>query len=133
MARTRKLNVFALMLAIVLAALTGWVEIFFGDINLALLAAMVFGLTVALIAPSRVWLWGVLIGLAPGCAQVYMLMRGAPVERGQVQMSFAALLPAFVGAYGGYFMRRMVAAVFEKGGGGSAPAKVQESTQKKSA
>lgn len=115
MAQRRGLTIFASALAIALAFLTGWVQIFFGDINLALLAAMGFSLVVALISPFRVWLWAVLIGLAPGCAELYMLVRGEPVQRGAVQMSFAAVLPAIVGAYGGYFMRKMVASVFDKG------------------
>lgn len=128
MAQSRSLSVIAALLAIALAFLTGWIQIFFGDLNLALLAAMGFSLTVGVICPKRVWIWGLLIGLAPGIAELYMLARGLPVQRGAVQMSFSALLPAFVGAYGGYFLRRMVAAVFEKGDQ-SAVTSVQKKTQ----
>jgi hypothetical protein len=132
MAQSRSLSVWAALLAVVFAFLTGWVQIFFGDLNLALLAAMAFSLAVGLICPKRVWIWGLLIGLAPPAAEFYLLARGLPVQRGAVQISFGALLPAFVGAYGGYFMRRMVAAVFDKGDQ-SAVAAGQEKTQKKSA
>lgn len=110
----RTSTLIAAVMAVALAFLTGWVQIFFGDLNLALLAAMGFSLIVALISPRRVWIWGLLIGLAPGIAELYMMARGLPVQRGAVQMSFAALLPAFVGAYGGYFLRRMVASLFTK-------------------
>lgn len=123
------MEVFAATLALAFAFLTGWVQIFFGDLNLALLASMSFSLVVALIWPKRVWIWGLLIGLAPPAAEIYLLLRGVPVQRGAVQLSFGALLPAFVGAYGGYFMRRMVAGLFEK----STPETQDTEVHKKSA
>lgn len=104
----------AWVLALSLAALTGWIQIVFRDLHLALLAAMAFGLILSLIYPRRPWIWGILIGLAPACAEFYRLYRGEPFRRGTVEVAFGALLPAFVGALGGYAMRIMVNRVFEK-------------------
>ncbi len=97
-----------------LAALTGWLQIMFRDLHLALLAAMAFALILSLIHVKRPWIWGLLIGLAPAAAEFYRLYRGEPVQRGTVEVAFGAVLPAFVGALGGYAMRIMVNRVFEK-------------------
>ncbi len=97
-----------------LAALTGWLQIMFRDLHLALLAAMAFALILSLIHAKRPWIWGLLIGLAPAAAEFYRLYRGEPVQRGTVEVAFGAVLPAFVGALGGYAMRIMVNRVFEK-------------------
>jgi hypothetical protein len=114
MADNRTTNVVAWTLGLVLAALTGWLQIMFRDLHLALLAAMTFALTLALIRPQRPWIWGWLIGLAPAAAEFYRLFRGEPVRRGTVEVAFGALLPAFVGAIGGFAMRSMIHKVFEK-------------------
>ncbi|HET8668952.1 MAG TPA: hypothetical protein VFM10_13290 [Terriglobales bacterium] len=101
-------------LGILLAAVTGWVEIYFRDLHLALLAAMGFALLLSVISPSRPWMWGLLVGFAPAAAEFYLISRGEPILRGQVEVAFSALLPAFVGSTAGFAMRRMVARVFEK-------------------
>lgn len=114
MQRDRAINIVAWALVSVLAVFTGWLQIMFRDLHLALLAAMGFGLTVAIIQPRRSWRWGLIIGLAPAIAEFYRLYRGQPVQRGQIEVAFGALLPAFVGALGGYGFRVMVKNVFEK-------------------
>jgi hypothetical protein len=96
------------------AALTGWVQIMFRDLHLALLAAMAFALFLALVWPRHPWGWALLIGIAPATAEFYLIARGQPIERGHVEVAFAAILPATVGAYGGHFMRLMVGRLFEK-------------------
>jgi hypothetical protein len=114
MLSNRTNDIVAWILGLVLAALTGWLQIIFRDLHLALLAAMAFGLTLALIRPQRPWIWGLLIGLAPPAAEFYRLFRGEPVQRGNIEVAFGALLPAFVGAIGGFAMRSMIRRVFEK-------------------
>jgi uncharacterized membrane protein YoaK (UPF0700 family) len=114
MADNRTTNIVAWTLGVALAALTGWLQIMFRDLHLALLAAMAFALTLSLIRPQRPWIWGLLIGLAPVVAEFYRIFRGEPVQRGSVEVAFGAVLPAFVGALGGYAMRVMVNRLFEK-------------------
>ncbi|HYG99108.1 MAG TPA: hypothetical protein VD837_08250 [Terriglobales bacterium] len=114
MGENRKLRKSVLALALALAVLTGWVQVLFGDLNLGLLAAMAFALATALISPKRFWIWGLLIGFAAPAAELYLILRGHPVQRGAVLLSFGALLPAFVGAAGGFAMRSMVAGLFGK-------------------
>ncbi len=114
MSSARSTTIIAWTLGLILAALTGWLQIMFRDLHLALLAAMAFALTLALIRPERPWIWGLLIGLAPAAAEFYRLYRGQPVQRGTVEVAFGAVLPAFVGALGGYAMHIMVRRVFEK-------------------
>jgi hypothetical protein len=110
----RTTNIIAWALALALAALTAWLQIMFRDLHLALLAAMAFALTLSLIRPQRPWIWGLLIGLAPATAEFYRLFRGQPVRRGTIEVAFGAVLPAFVGALGGFAMRSMVNRLFEK-------------------
>jgi hypothetical protein len=86
----------------------------FRDLHLALLAAMAFALLLGLITPRHAWAWGLLIGFAPAAAEFYLILRGEPIQRGEVEVAFSAILPAFVGAAAGYFMRQMVSRVFEK-------------------
>ncbi len=114
MSSAKSTTIVAWTLGLILAALTGWLQIMFRDLHLALLAAMAFALTLSLIHPDRPWIWGLLIGLAPAAAEFYRLYRGEPVQRGTVEVAFGAVLPAFVGALGGYAMRIMVKCVFEK-------------------
>ncbi len=114
MSSAKSTTIVAWTLGLILAALTGWLQIMFRDLHLALLAAMAFALTLSLIHPDQPWIWGLLIGLAPAAAEFYRLYRGEPVQRGTVEVAFGAVLPAFVGALGGYAMRIMVKRVFEK-------------------
>ncbi len=111
---SRSTTIIAWTLGLILAGFTGWLQIMFRDLHLALLAAMAFALTLSLIRPGRPWIWGLLIGLAPAAAEFYRLFRGEPVQRGNVEVAFGAVLPAFVGALGGYAMRVMVTRLFEK-------------------
>lgn len=101
-------------LALGLAALTGWIQFYFRDLHLALLSAMSFGLALSLISPHRPWIWGLLVGFAPAAAEFYLILRGDPIMRGEVEVSFGAVLPALVGSFGGYAMRSMVSHIFEK-------------------
>jgi len=114
MVQKRRTDIVAWILGIALAAFTGWIQIMFRDLHLALLAAMAFTLTLSLIHPKRPWIWGLLIGFAPALAEFYRIFRGAPFRRGAVEDAFGAVLPAFVGAFGGFAMRIMVNRVFEK-------------------
>ncbi len=100
--------------AIALAALTGWVQIMFRDLHLALLAAMAFALALGVAWPRRPWIWALLIGFSPAVAEFILIARGEPIQRGEVEVAFGAVLPAVVGAYGGHFMRLMVGRLFEK-------------------
>ena len=111
---SRSTTIIAWTIGLILAGFTGWLQIMFRDLHLALLAAMAFALTLALVRPEHPWIWGLLIGLAPAAAEFYRLFRGEPVQRGNVEVAFGAVLPAFVGALGGYAMRVMVTRLFEK-------------------
>lgn len=112
--KTRFLSIAIWPIALGLAALTGWVQIMFRDLHLALLAAMAFALLLGVLWPRRPWLWALLIGLSPAVADFLLIAHGEPIQRGEVEVAFGALLPAIVGAYGGYAMRLMVARLFEK-------------------
>lgn len=100
--------------ALAVAVLTGWLQIMFRDLHLALLSAMGFALLLGVCWPRRPWVWALLIGLSPALGEFVLIARGEPIQRGEVEASFAAVLPAIVGAYGGHFMRLMVSRLFEK-------------------
>jgi hypothetical protein len=114
LAEKRRTEVIAWTLAVALAAGTGWLQIMFRDLHLALLAALAFAMLLGVIHPRRPWVWALLIGFAPALAEFYRIIRGQPIRRGAVEDAFAAVLPAFVGAYGGSIMNMIVKKLYEK-------------------
>ncbi len=113
-ARTKTREWPAYAAAIVLGGAIGYMHARLGELSLAALAVSASTMALGLIWPRRPWRWALLVGV---CVPLAMLLEHLGREhfaRGAVYGSFALLMPAFACAYGGSFMRRLVAELTRK-------------------
>ncbi len=104
-------------LALVGAALAGWVDFNNDEPQAAVLVILFFTITLGLVQPAKAWLWAIIIAL--GLPVVYLAARALgsqPVSPPSPvwYASLLALIPAFFGAYLGVLARLMMNKSFVK-------------------
>jgi hypothetical protein len=89
------------IIAIVFAAATATLDLVLCDTSTSLIAILLFGMTIGYVGPQRVWRWGLLFGASLPLAHLAM-------RRGGELWGLLGLVPAFVGAYLGLFLEKMI-------------------------
>ena len=98
--------------AILLAAVAGWSQVALHDVSLLLASA--FALLLSVARPQRPWRWAVIVCAGLPLAELVAWLARMHPERGDIMFSFVALVPAFMCAYGGAFLRRSVRILFPR-------------------
>jgi len=103
------------LLAPVLGATAGSIQIKFGDLMLTALVVMAFTMLLGILRPQRPWRWMLLVAasvlLLQGAAYFFLTERSS---REQVFESMLGFLTGTVGAYAGSLFRRALS-VFTEG------------------
>ncbi len=102
--------------ALLLGIFAGWVYLRIGDAVLAAFLALAFSMALGAARPHRAWAWALMISLCIPAAEAFAILTLAHQTSDKLPGSFIALVPAFVGAYGGFFMRKAVGVLFQKPG-----------------
>lgn len=100
-------------LALVMGALTGWVDIRVGDLLFTAMLVLAFCMLLGFLRPQKPWRWIVLIGVCVPIIEwlAYFFLSQKP-DRAQVYESFLAFFPGIAGAYGGAIGRGVVNNLF---------------------
>lgn len=108
---------FMVIVALALAALTGWVDIHNTDVQPAAACVLVFSFLLAAIKPRLWWLWALLLGLSiPAthlCVRLFHITLSYPVN--SYLSTFVALIPATIGAGLGLACGWIVSRMFPRG------------------
>ena len=93
---------FYYLLAAMLGALAGWLDIKVGDLLLTAMVVLAANILLGILRPRRPWRWVVLVGVFVPVVEwlAYFFLSQKP-ERAQIYESFLAFLPGIAGAYGG--------------------------------
>ncbi len=103
-------------LGVVFGAFSGWVYLRIEDAIFASFLTLFFGMAMGVARPRRPWGWALIIALWIPAAEAWLMITHVHPTPDKLPGTFFALVPAFVGAYGGFFMRRAVGVLFEKPG-----------------
>ena len=101
------------LLAMILGALAGWVDIKVGDLLLTAMLVLASCMILGFVRPGRPWRWVLLIGICVPIVDwlAYWILAQKP-DRAQIYESFLAFLPGIAGAYGGALGRGVVNNLF---------------------
>ena len=104
---------FYYLLAAMLGALAGWLDIKVGDLLLTAMVVLAANILLGILRPRRPWRWVLLVGLFVPVVEwlAYFFLSQKP-ERAQIYESFLAFLPGIAGAYGGSVGRGVVDNLF---------------------
>jgi len=104
---------FYYLLAAMLGALAGWLDIKVGDLLLTAIVVLAANMLLGFLSPRRPWRWVVLVGVFVPVVEwlAYFFLQQKP-ERAQVYESFLAFVPGIAGAYGGAVGRGVVDNLF---------------------
>jgi hypothetical protein len=104
---------FYYLLAAMLGALAGWLDIKVGDLLLTAMVVLAANMLLGILRPRRPWRWVLLVGVFVPVVEwlAYFFLTQKP-ERAQVYESFLAFLPGIAGAYGGAIGRGVVDNLF---------------------
>jgi CDP-diglyceride synthetase len=95
------------LIALLFAALLGYVDIHSDDVPPSLILNTVPPFILAWAQPKRPWLWGLLIGVGVAVAHILAYYCGWKMNyRNDIKGSFAALVPALLAAYAGAWVKR---------------------------
>jgi hypothetical protein len=106
-----KLQTFLLyILAVALAMFTGFVDMHNDEVQAALLVILVGSATLAFIEPRAAWRWALILGLSIPVTYliVPLVDYTTPFQMDSYWGTFLAFVPAFIGAYGGVFLRWLI-------------------------
>ena len=101
------------MLAVMLGALAGWVNIKVGDLLLTAMVVLAACMLLGILSPRKPWRWVLLVGAFVPVVEwlAYFFLSQKP-ERAQIYESFLAFLPGIAGAFGGAMGRGLVDNLF---------------------
>jgi hypothetical protein len=103
------MKTFALyILAILMAAGCGWLQISLHDLLLTALAVLASTMFLGALHPNRPWMWAVIFVAIVLTAHLLT----SRTNRTEVLASCLVIVPAIVGAYGGSLMRHAVRALW---------------------
>jgi hypothetical protein len=104
---------FYYLLAVMLGALAGWVNIKVGDLLLTAMVVLAACMLLGILSPRKPWRWVLLVGVFVPVVEwlAYFFLSQKP-ERAQIYESFLAFLPAIAGAFGGAMGRGLVDNLF---------------------
>jgi hypothetical protein len=104
---------FYYLLAVMLGALAGWVNIKVGDLLLTAMVVLAACMLLGILSPRKPWRWVLLVGVFVPVVEwwAYFFLSQKP-ERAQIYESFLAFLPGIAGAFGGAMGRGLVDNLF---------------------
>ena len=108
---SRTLDVLCIGLAFVGGLYAGWIDFNQTEVQPTVLLLVVFGAVLGFAQPHRAWRWAIILGL---CIPLgYLIFSGLgykPAELPQpgVYASLIALIPAFIGTYGGVLINKVL-------------------------
>jgi hypothetical protein len=104
---------FYYLLAAILGALAGWVDIKVGDLLLTAMIVLASCMLLGILSPRRPWRWVLLVGVFVPLVEwlAYFFLSQKP-ERAQIYESFLAFVPGIAGAFGGAMGRGVVDNLF---------------------
>ncbi len=106
----RRSTVLILLLAIVFATITGYVNVHASEVQAPLLCILVFSGLLGLIQPEAAWRWGVIIGLSIPASTFFALainFKMDDVPRFPITLA-VLVIPATVAAYLGVLAHRVL-------------------------
>jgi hypothetical protein len=106
---------FNYLLAMVLGALAGWLDIKVGDLLLTAMAVLAANMLLGFLSPHKPWRWVVLVGVFVPVVEwlAYFFLSEKP-QRAQIYESFLAFVPGIAGAYGAAVGRGVMDNLFGK-------------------
>jgi len=104
---------FYYLLAVMLGALAGWLNIKVGDLLLTAMVVLAACMLLGILSPRKPWRWVLLVGVFVPVVEwlAYFFLSQTP-ERAQIYESFLAFLPGIAGAFGGALGRGLVDNLF---------------------
>jgi zinc transporter ZupT len=104
---------FYYLLAAMLGALAGWLDIKVGDLLLTAMVVLAANMLLGFLSPRSPWRWVVLVGVFVPVVEwlAYLFLAEKPA-RAQIYESFLAFMPGIAGAYGGAVGRGVVDNLF---------------------
>ena len=106
---SRPIEFFPFAVALVFGAINGLGEVAVGDLLLTGFLALAFTMVLGFVLPRSPWRWTLAVCTCVPLARVFaafVLHRYTP--RAQIYEAFLVFLPGVVGAYGGFFLRRVI-------------------------
>jgi hypothetical protein len=104
---------FYYLLAAMLGAFAGWVDIKVGDLLLTAMVVLAANILLGILRPRRPWRWVLLVGgFVPVVEWLAYFFLSQKPERAQIYESFLAFLPGIAGAFGGSIGRDVVDNLF---------------------
>ena len=106
-------DAFCYLLAVMLGALAGWLDIKVGDLLLTAMVVLAACMLLGILSPRRPWRWVLLVGVFVPVVEwlAYFFLSQKP-ERAQIYESFLAFVPGIAGAFGGAVGRGVVDNLF---------------------
>lgn len=102
----RKPDAWLPLLVALLGVLIGWMELYSTEPQLPMLLLLVFGFFAGYAKPQNAWVWALLLGIWVPFAEFTALAIGLKLAyRPDILASCVALIPAFIGAYGGVLVQ----------------------------
>ena len=107
--RAEASSAFYYVLAVLLGAATGYVNVRIEDLMLTAVMVTAFAMFLAFLRPKHPWRWAVLVSAIIPLGEVAAFtLTGQKLNRVGISEAFLAVLPANAGAYGGAALRQVI-------------------------
>lgn len=106
----RKPNLWHHLFALFLGMLVGYLDLHSDDPQFAVLLLLVFGFFLGYSQTTSAWRWALLLGVWVPLFGILKILYDGTTDRlvSDGFFSILALVPAFIGVYGGVFMKSMI-------------------------